>query len=195
MVTKLQKHASELMPQSAEALRILIARAELLAKPEVSAIDVRGIDYVRFQLSPNEHYGISYQHVCEILHHVTVSKPPCIPTFVVGVINWRGSLITVVDLMKFFHPEYSGATGEFIIIVSINDMTLGILAYSIEGSLMYQPSQLNTPLSSTKVANPEYILGLHQSVTAILNIDGLIPGLYQAIKESVYRIGDVHGSK
>ncbi len=195
MATKLQKHASELMPQSENALRILKARAELLAKPEVSAIELRGIDYVRFQLSPNENYGISYQYVYEILHHVTVSKPPCIPYFVAGVINWRGSLITVVDLMKFFHPEYSGKAGEFIIIVSVNNMTLGILAYSIEGSLVYQLSQLNTPLSSTKVANPEYILGLHQSVTAILNIDVLIPGLYQAIRESIYRIGDIHGSK
>ncbi|CAM4436504.1 MAG: hypothetical protein LEGION0403_FIIPPAGN_00008 [Legionella sp.] len=195
MATKQQKHASELMPQGTDALRILKARAELLAKPEVSAIDVRGIDYVRFQLSPKEHYGISYQHVYEILHHVTVSKPPCIPNFVVGVINWRGSLITVVDLMKFFHPEYSGVAGKFIIIVSVNDMTLGILAYSIEGSLMYQPNQLSMPLSSAKVANPDYILGLHQSVTAILNIDVLIPGLYQAIKEGIYRIGDGHGSK
>ncbi|MFJ1267206.1 chemotaxis protein CheW [Legionella lytica] len=192
MPTKQQKHASELMPQDADALRILKARAELLAQPEVSPVDVRGVDYVRFQLSPREQYGISYQNVEEILNHITVSKPPCIPNFVAGVINWRGSLITVVDLMKFFHPEYSGPAAAFIIIVSVEDMTLGILAYSIEGSLMYQPNQLSMPLSSTKVANPDYILGLHQSVTAILNVDVLMPGLYQAIKEGIYRIGDVH---
>lgn len=192
---KLQKHASELMPQDERAVRVLRARAEQLAKPEVSTMDIRGVDYVRFQLSPHEYYGVGYQYVHEILHHATVAKPPGIPHFVAGVINWRGLLITVVDLMRFFHSGYSGKAGEFIIVISVNDITLGIVAHYIEGNSMYQSAQLSTPLSSANVASPEYILGLHQSVTAILNVDVLVPGLNQAIKESVYRIGDVHGTK
>lgn len=195
MVTKIQKHASELMPQSEVDLRILKARAEQLAKQELNTQDVSGIAYVQFQLSPQEHYGVSYQYVHEILHHVVVAKPPCTPNFVSGVINWRGSLITVVDLMRFFHSEHSGGVGEFILVVSTNDITLGISAYHIEGSSMYQLDQLNAPLLSMDVANPEYILGLHQSITAILNVDALLLGLNQAIKESLYRIGEAHGNK
>lgn len=194
-MTKIQKHASELMPRGETELRVLSARAEQLAKKEINVQEVNGTAYVRFQLGTQEHYGISYQYVHEILRHIAVAKPPCVPHFVVGVINWRGSLITVVDLMKFFHPGYLETSGEFIIVINANEITLGILACSIEGGSTFQHNQLSTPLSSIKVANPEYILGLHQATTAILNVDALVSRLNQTIKENIYRIGDPHGSK
>lgn len=193
-MTKAQKYAFELMPKSEQELRILRARAEELAKPELDLSENNGIDYVRFRLGHDESYGISYQYVCEILHQVPVSRPPCIPHFISGVINWRGILITVVDLIKFFHSTSAKYDNEYIIVMHVSDITLGILVKQIEGSKTYQPSQLSSPLSSVKVTNPEYILGLHQSITAILNAEVLVSNLSKEIKKSVYRIGDVHGN-
>lgn len=193
-MTKIQRHASELMPRSETALRVLKARAEQLARLQQDECEHNGIAYVRFRLGAVECYGIAYQYVHEILQYVTVSKPPCVPDFIAGVINWRGSLITVVDLVKFFHPTRIEQSGEFIIVINVNDITLGLLVKHVEGSDIYQLEQLGVPLISANVANAEYILGLDRAVTAILNIDTLVPGLTQEIKKSIYRIGDVHGN-
>lgn len=192
----LQKHASELMPTDEKALSLLEARAALLAKQEADAKENNGIAYIRFKLSPKEYYGIAYQYVQEILHHATVSKPPFLPHFVSGVINWRGKLITVVELGKFFHPAHSedNLQSQFIIVIHVNPITLGLLVNQIEGSDIYHPNQLGIPLSAVNVANPEYILGLHQAITAIIHIEALLPELSQEIKKSIYRIGEVHGN-
>ncbi|EHL31705.1 chemotaxis protein CheW [Legionella drancourtii] len=193
-MTKVQKHASELMPKGDAALRILQARAEQLAQYEQGVSEPSGVAYVRFRLGLNEHYGIAYQHIHEILHYVSIAKPPFVPDFITGVINWRGSLITVIDLMKFFHPDRLESCSKIIIVINTNDVTLGLLVNRVEGNGIYQPSQLGVPLTSVNVAHTEYILGLDRAVTAILNIDALVLGLSQEIKKSVYKIGDVYGN-
>lgn len=193
-MTKEQKHASELMPKSEEALHILKVRAEELAQQEMEANKNNGIAYIRFRLLQNESYGIPYQYVQKILYHVTIAKTPFVPNFVAGIINWQGSLIPVIDLSQFFHPHSLEHYHAYVIIISVQNMTLGLLAERVENSATYQPNLLSPPLSSVNVINPEYILGLHQTITAILNIDVLVSKLKQEIKKNLYRIGDVHGN-
>ncbi|ARB92907.1 chemotaxis protein CheW [Legionella longbeachae] len=196
MTIKEQKHASELIPKSEEALYILQARTRQLAQQEVDKTQNNGIAFVHFTLNKNEHYGIPYQYVQEILHHVDLVKPPFIPHFIAGVINWRGALITVIDLIRFFHPHPSGhkQKNDFIIVINANNITLALLTPQIKGSAVYQPNQLAIPLSSTNAAKPEYILGLHHAVTAIIHVEALISSLCLEIKKSLYRRGEVHGN-
>ncbi len=197
MMIKEQKHASELMPQSEDALKILQARAKQLAQQELDISKNHGTAFIRFSLGQNESYGISYQHVQEVLHNIALAQAPYVPNFIAGVLNWRGSLITVVDLIKFFHPNTNNSTqqdNEFIIIVHANNITLGLLVHRVEGSEIYLPSELAIPLSSANVTNPEYILGLHHAITAIINVEALISSLSQEIKMRLYKIGEVHGN-
>ncbi|MCE0721938.1 MULTISPECIES: chemotaxis protein CheW [Legionella] len=198
MMIQEQKHASELMPKSKEALKILHARAKQLAQQELDIRKNHGIAFVRFNLSKNEIYGISYQYVQEILHNTSMAFPPFAPNFIAGVINWRGALITVVDLLKFFHLNHSNYNSkkdnQFIIVVQANNITLGLLVHRIEGSETYVPSELATPLSSANVTNPEYILGLHHAVTAIINMETFISSISQEIKTRLYKIGEGHGN-
>ncbi|PWY55726.1 chemotaxis protein CheW [Legionella qingyii] len=198
MMIKEQKHASELIPKNEEALKILQARAKQLAKQEIDTSKNHGITFVRFSLGQNENYGISYQYVQEVLRNVNIAPAPFVPNFIAGVINWRGALITVVDLIKFFHLNYAitdtEQNSEFIIVVQANNITLGLLVHHVEGSELYQPSELAAPLSSANVTNPEYILGLHHAVTAIINVETFISSLSQELKMRLYKIGETHGN-
>ncbi|MCW8445345.1 chemotaxis protein CheW [Fluoribacter gormanii] len=198
MMIKEQKHASELIPKKEEALKILQARAKQLAKQEIDTSKNHGITFVRFSLGQNENYGISYQYVQEVLRNLSIAPAPFVPKFIAGVINWRGALITVVDLMKFFHLNHSIPSAkqhnEFIIVIQVNNITLGLLVHHVEGSELYQPSELAAPLSSANVTNPEYILGLHHAVTAIINVETLVASLSQEIKMRLYKKGEVHGN-
>ncbi len=195
---KEQKHASELIPKNKEAIKILQARARQLAQQELDTHKNQGITFVRFSLGQNEHYGIPYQYVQEVLRNVCIAPAPFVPHFITGVINWRGALITVVDLLKFFHLNHSIPSteqqNEFIIVLQINNITLGLLVQHVEGSELYLPSELAEPLSSPNVPHPEYILGLHHAATAIINVETLISSLSQEIKLRLYKIGEVHGN-
>ncbi len=193
---KEQKHASELMPKSEEALKILQARAKQLAQQEEDVRKNHGVAFIRFSLSKNEIYGVPYQYVQEILHHTPMAHPPFAPNFIAGVLNWRGTLITVVDLLKFFHPNHSNhkQDNQFIIVVHANDITLGLLVHRVQGSETYLPGQLAAPLSSASVTNSEYILGIHHAVTAMINMEAFTSGLSQEIKTRLYKIGEGHGN-
>ncbi|QMT61773.1 chemotaxis protein CheW [Legionella sp. PC997] len=198
MMIKEQKKASELIPKNEEALKILQTRAKQLAQPELDTNQNHGITFVRFNLGQNEHYGIPYQYVQEVLRNISIAPAPFVPHFIAGVINWRGALITVVDLFKFLHLNHSIPSceqqNEFIIVIQANNITLGLLVQRVEGSQLYLPSELAEPLSSPNVPHPEYILGLHHAATAIINVETLISSLSQEIKLRLYKIGEVHGN-
>lgn len=193
-MTKKQKNASELIPKNDIAVQVLQGRAELLAKEELGSFETNEIAYICFALGNNEQYGIAYQHVRELLHHANMARPPCVPSFIAGVINWRGTLITVVDLNHFFHPQHAVEAGEFIIVLNVNEITLGIMIPQIKGSNSYQLAQLSEPLLAAKSVNSEYILGLDKSIIAIINVEALVLGLIKETKKGVHRIGDVYGN-
>lgn len=194
-MNKKQKPASELMPKDKKAIHILQKRANLFAKQEVDVNERNGIAFIRFELSPDESYGVPYPYVQDILNNVILAKPPFIPYFVAGILNWRGSLITIIDLFKFFHSKSTEHTSLFIIVIHAKDSTVGLLVHRVDGSAYYQPTQLSPPLSLINVAKPKYILGLHEANTAILDVDILISGLNEEIKKSVYRMEDIHGGR
>lgn len=192
-----QKPASELMPHSDEARSILQARAKLLAKQENDKVQNNGSAFIRFKFSDDEDYGIPYQFVQEVLPNTDLAIPPFKPDFVAGVLNWRGSLITIVDLIRFFYPEsvtYQQNSHQFIIVIEAAQITLGILVPQIEGTSVYQPNHLAMPLALTKAVKTKYILGLHQAMTALIQVETLVSDLSLEIKKSLYRVGDVHGS-
>lgn len=180
-----QQHAAELMPQDIESQNILRERALQLAEQEESpAAQEESVPYICFTIAENEFYGVPYQYSKEVIRNPLLTKPPRTPEYVCGVINWRGALVLVLDLKRFFHTQntqntqkLSSTDKEYIIIVSINGITLGILAKTIEGSKAYHPSGLQAPLLSTNVAKPEYIIGLDQAVIAIINLEAIVSAL------------------
>lgn len=190
-MSKETKEAADFMPKSEEALRLLRSRAQLLAQEKTEIIESHaGIDYVRFDLGKNELYGIPYQYVKEVLHNVKPARLPLCPNFIAGVLNWRGALIPVIDLRQFLHSESAkNVAYDYGIIVRAAEMTIGILAVKIAGSDTYQPLKVGTPLSSAKAANPEFIIGIHDGVTAIVNVEAT----FLALRQEMEKIGELYG--
>jgi len=178
MHTKIRSESgARFMPQGKVAHRILRERAERLAKPRISdTVSEEATTYIRFQLGEkNEFYGIPYTCAKEVLQHVTPTPIPYAPSFIAGVINRRGVLLAVLDLKKFFFnvtTEYNA--NAYIIIVTAHGMTVGVLADYVSGSDTFEPTLLDMPLQTEGGIKPEYVIGLHQGMTAILNIEALM---------------------
>jgi len=183
MSTKAPKHhtlqsprsASDLLPTDKESYRILHERADFLAMTTLDTKDnKKNISYIKFHLGKQEWYGIPYHYAKEVIRNITPTKIPFVPHYIVGVINRHGALIAVFDLKQRLNLQSSNNENAHIILVTFNNITVGFLVDHIEGSETYDPNALDTRLTSRWMVKSEYIVGLHQGVIAILNVESLL---------------------
>lgn len=168
--------AADFLPKDEISQQILLERARLLAKEQINKDEQESLTkYIRFKLGQNELYGIPYEKTNEIIDNTLLTRVPHVPFFVAGVINRRGTLLAVIDLKKLFRLPITEEVGnKYIIIVhTLNNMVIGILVDYIDESDVYNPSLLDPAISSQGIAS-QYILGIHEGRTAIINIETML---------------------
>ncbi len=168
--------AADLMPEGEKEKQILFSRSEKLSKKSIDEKELQQeIHYIHFRLGSSESYGIPYDVAKEVIHCVAMTPLPNVPDFIAGVINWRGALVTLLNLKNYFHLSVSilEKNGS-IIVVESEGMTVGIVADYILGSSAYRQSSLDAPLPAGVSIKQEYLYGLHNGVTAIINIHTIL---------------------
>jgi purine-binding chemotaxis protein CheW len=122
------------LPAAEEQQAILRTRARVLAQ-ELAQVSSESeyLEIVAFQLA-YETYGIESAFVREVYLLKDYTPLPCTPSFVLGIINVRGHIFSVIDLKKLFElPEKGLSDLNKVIILHSHDMELGILADAILG--------------------------------------------------------------
>lgn len=177
--------AADLMPNDTKTCLILEQRAEGYAKKIIKlAHKQQENNYICFKLNSKECFGISYNYVNEVLQNAAFTKVPCVPSFIAGVINRHGALVSVIDLQFFFHNTPSvESNNSCLIIVSHQQLTVGIRVNEVIGSNEYDPLALDLPIFSEGAFKAEYILGLHCGIATIINIEAIITDLQLQIKK------------
>ena len=85
---------------------------------------------------------------------------PCTPPFVLGIVNVRGRILPVLDLKKFFDLPEQGLTDlHRIILVSGNDLELGLLADVIVGVRSVPADSLQPSLPTLTGIRADYLKG------------------------------------
>src|SRR5690349_2115527 len=101
---------AEPVVSSANARAILAARAAALSAPRVVEEDSRaGHDVLEFTLA-YERYGVESRCVREVHPLRDLTPVPCTRRFVLGIVNIRGRIVSVVDLRRFFDLPQRGLT-------------------------------------------------------------------------------------
>ncbi|MCL4516272.1 MAG: chemotaxis protein CheW [Firmicutes bacterium] len=76
--------------------------------------------------------GINIGQIREINRLVEISKMPGTPSFIEGVINLRGEVIPVLDLLKLFEMGESVTTPDSrILVAEVNGKTIGCIVDSV----------------------------------------------------------------
>ncbi len=152
---------------------ILEARAKALTKStEVQTGE--SIQLVVFQLA-NEKYGIATEYVQEVQPMRDLTPVPCTPGFVVGVINIRGSIYSVIDIRSFFgveKKEYTETTK--VILVNAAGLEIGILADDVKGATNILVSEIKPPLATQGAVKEEFLQGVTKDMLIILNLETLL---------------------
>ena len=98
--------------------RVLRQRAAALArKPEEEKAHAEYMDVVAFLLA-DEKYAVEVSYVREVLRLKRLTPLPCTPPFVLGAINVRGQILSVVDLRRLFDLPEKGLTDQDNVIIA-----------------------------------------------------------------------------
>ena len=153
-----------------------IAGADTAApeKPDNMAV----VDYkmVTFSLAGKD-YAIDIMKVKEIAKAGRFTYVPNALPFVLGVYNLRGDIIPIIDLRLFFNidmPEREYDALENMLIVSIGELTFGIVVDEIDKVVGIQKSSINPPHPLFGDINIKYIQGVvevNNRLYVLLDID------------------------
>ncbi|VAW52504.1 Positive regulator of CheA protein activity (CheW) [hydrothermal vent metagenome] len=116
------------------------------------------IQYLTFTLD-NEAFATEISRVREVLEYTQITRVPCAPEYMMGVINLRGSVVPVVDLRLQFGMATSDLTVDtrvIIIEVIIDGKTtvLGTLADSVQEVIDLKREQMEpAPSIGTRINN------------------------------------------
>lgn len=146
-----------------------------------------GAQFVTFRLGAEE-YGIEISKVREIIRIQSVTHLPDLPSFIEGVINLRGHVIPIIDLRKRFGlVTGTGTPGmeahadrlslRFIIVVQVEDRTVGFIVDSVSQVLKTREDQIEAPPPDIARVGRRYLSGickLDQRMVVILNTDAIL---------------------
>lgn len=121
-------------PRPEDDLRILAERARILAREIVPEPDPRdSLEVVAFQLS-GKIYGLELRRVREVAALRDLTPAPGCPECILGIVNLRGEIQTVIDLKPFFDlPGAEITETHRLIMLDDAEARLGILADAVLG--------------------------------------------------------------
>ena len=117
---------------------------------------------VAFSLAGKD-YAIDIMSVKEIVRAGRFTYVPNALPFVLGVYNLRGEIIPIIDLRLFFNiemPEREYDAMENILIVSVGELTFGVVVDEIDKVVGIQKSSINPPHPLFGDINIKYIQGV-----------------------------------
>ena len=118
------------------------------------------IQWVTFHLE-NEKYGIKVMQVQEVLRMTEIAPVPGAPHYVLGIINLRGNVVTVIDTRRRFglgDVDHDDETR--IVIVEANNNVVGILVDSVAEVVDLKSSEIETAPNVGNDESSKYIQGV-----------------------------------
>lgn len=156
-------------PAPEETERILQERAKALAREEQKPSTEEAIEVVEFLLA-QERYGIESAFIREVYPLREYTPLPGVPAFILGLLNVRGRILSVIDIRKFFAlPEKGISDLNKVIIISSESMEFGILADAILGVRHIAKSELSRPLPALSGIGRDFIRGVADEYLVILD--------------------------
>lgn len=179
--------ARRLAPGPEEKQKILRARARSLAahgQAENVAPHQR-LQLVEFILG-SEHYAIESGHIREILPLSEFTPLPCTPAFVLGLVNLRGQLLSIINIKRLFDLPEKGLTDlNQVIIVQGRQMEVGILADAILGVGSVAVEELHPSLPTLTGIRAEYLKGITKDLRVVLDIENILADRRLIVDEEV----------
>ncbi|KAA0694605.1 chemotaxis protein CheW [Halopseudomonas laoshanensis] len=118
------------------------------------------LQWVTFRLD-NETYGINVMQVQEVLRHTEIAPVPGAPSYVLGIINLRGNVVTVIDTRQRFGLTPAPITDNTrIVIIEADKQVVGILVDSVAEVVYLRQSEIETAPNVGTDESAKFIQGV-----------------------------------
>jgi len=170
--------------------KILRDRARMLAVvPARAPGDGELIHALRFLLGA-ETYAVENGHIREVLPLPRVTPLPCVPSFVRGIINVRGRIVSLLDLKTILGlPDTGFSPTCSVIILQSPDIEFGLLADEILGLAAIPISSIQPSLPTLTDVRAEFLLGVTAEGLVLLDAEKLLSEKKIVIDETVGSMG------
>lgn len=135
------------------------------------------LQWVTFRLD-DEIYGVNVMQVKEVLRYSEIAPVPGAPSFVLGIINLRGSVVTVIDTCQRFDIQ----TGEIsdstrIMILEVDGHVIGILVDAVSEVVYLRQSEIEPSPNVGNDESSKFIQGVcnkNDTLLILVDLDRLL---------------------
>lgn len=118
------------------------------------------LQWVTFRLE-NETYGINVMQVQEVLRYTDIAPVPGAPTYVLGIINLRGNVVTVIDTRSRFGLPFCESTDSTrIVIIEAEKQVIGILVDSVAEVVYLRTTEIDNAPNIGTDESAKFIQGV-----------------------------------
>ncbi|MCW4034834.1 MAG: chemotaxis protein CheW [Candidatus Bathyarchaeota archaeon] len=132
----------------------------------------------------NVNYGVPVEQVREVRDVQVVTPVPGAPSYVEGVTNLRGQIITVMDLRKRLNIIKDGAS-EKIIVIELGKAAVGVVVDSVTEVSTIADADIDRNVQATKCLD-NYVVGVGKQgdkLIVILDLTKIISDVREDLPE------------
>ncbi|CAM3942870.1 MULTISPECIES: chemotaxis protein CheW [Pseudoalteromonas] len=118
------------------------------------------LQWVTYKLE-DETYGINVMQVQEVLRYTEIAPVPGAPAYVLGIINLRGNVVTVIDTRARFGLVSAEVTDNSrIVIIEAEKQVIGILVDSVAEVVYLRSSEIDSAPNIGTEESAKFIQGV-----------------------------------
>jgi purine-binding chemotaxis protein CheW len=164
---------------AASAETVLRRRAEALAVAAEESEAAEGMSLLLFRIA-DEWYAVEAGDVREIFQDYAVTPVPCVPDFILGVVNIRGEILSVTDparLMGLGSIGSGAPTAWPAVVVTNQDVATALVVDEVGDIVEVASDALEPPISGVDRLQAEFIAGsvfVSDRMVGLLNVERVL---------------------
>lgn len=175
-----------LMTKTNPKVKILSERAKKLRQPKSKEINKHDFWEGLIFLLNEEVYFLSSDFISVVVNVQNIIHLPCTPEFIVGIINIRGRIVSVIDIKRILGLDAgNNPTQKKVIVLGNNEIEFGILVDSVEGNTKIDLQKIQQAHVFEQAQNNRFIKGITEDKTIILETEKLINNEKLIVNEQV----------
>lgn len=168
--------------------KVLQKRADNL-RQSLKLKDLTGLKPLAVFNLNQEFFGVDLSLIQEFIKFSRVTLIPCAPSFIVGNINLRGEIVTLIDIRSLFNlPRAIASKNTQAMIVNVDGVVVGLLIDAIYDILMLNPKDVLDPSTVESDLNKSYLQGVlpyKDKMLGLINLTEIILGGSLLVDEAV----------
>ncbi len=151
--------------------------------------DFTGFKSLAVIILNDEYYGIDLTLIREFTDFELSTPIPCTPSHIIGNMNLRGEIITLIDLRSILNlPMDDISSDSQVMIVEIQDILVGIYIKEVFDIIFVNPQEILSPPSVNYIDDEQYLEGTTKfqgKTMSILDLKSIFLGDKLVVNETI----------